>query len=258
MISKKSIRRLVKYISKLRLQGSSTTFTDTNLVLDEQLGYEIAHKNIELDNRRVVAWKLGGANAYTQHLFKVENIYFGPLLEDEFYMFSTDRLTFPVLPVLAVEAEIALRLSEAGVTTPFSDELDPAEAFDAWAVALEFPYSIFSDLPAAGLGALLADRCAAGGLFLGQKYKGVPPEKFTLTLELNDGSVAEGNETSLLMTPLELAMEFRKKALKNGFELKEKQWISTGGVTTCMSLEGIHHLTLKLNDRTMLELKRTE
>jgi len=247
MINNTSKNSLATLINHLRSERSRTIFANLGLNLNEHFAYEITRKNIEADNRCVVAWKLGGTTAFTRVLFQVDNIYLGPLLEGELSTVSTSVLQLPDLPVLAGEAEIALRLSDAGANMPYAAKLDPIDAFDAWAVGVEFPYSVFYDLPDAGIGALLADRCAAGSLVLGDEYEGMPPGEFCISIILDDGRIAEGNQDALLMSPVAAALEFRHIALEAGFELKQGQWVTTGGVTKCLPLDGIHSLTLKLN-----------
>jgi len=254
MIYNTSKNSLATLINQLRGERSRTVFADLGLSLNEHLAYEIARENIGTDNRCVVAWKLGGTTAFTRALFQVDNVYMGPLLEGELSTVSTSVLQLPDLPVLAGEAEIALRLRDAGANMPYAVKLDPIDAFDAWAVGVEFPYSVFSDLPDAGIGALLADRCAAGSLVLGNEYEGIPPGEFCISIILDNGRIAEGNQDALLMSPVEAALEFRHIALEAGFELKPGQWVTTGGVTKCLPLDGIHSLTLKLDGETEFTL----
>jgi 2-keto-4-pentenoate hydratase len=143
--------------------------------------------------------------------------------------------------VLRGEAEIALRLA---VDIRFDEseaalESSAAELFDAWAPAIEAPYSVVREIAELGLRALLMDRCAAGALYLGEPRSNVEDPAMEQAIEIIvDGvGVAQGTApASLLMTPLEAARRFLRVAAEQGVSVRRGQWISTGGVTACVML----------------------
>lgn len=244
---------LATQLNEHRSHRMRTAFADLGLNITKQRAYEIARESVDILGREVTAWKLGGTTAFTRALFQTDGVYFGPLVEGEIFTVASDT-PLPDLPVLAGEAEIVLRLSETGATAPPDAKLKPTEAFESWAVGVEFPYSCFQDLPEAGLGALLADRCAAGALVLGPELAGVPPMHFSIAIALSDGREAKGGDDSLLMSPVEAALEFRRLALEAGFKLHPGQWISTGGATACMPINSARQLQLRFDGETMFTL----
>ena len=197
----------------------------------------------------ISAWKLGGTNNYTQKLFNVEEAYFGPLFANEIFFIENGKGNLPKLSLLKGEAELALRLSDFGAENLNSESQDANLIFDAWSVAIEFPYSVFSDLPEAGVAALIADRCAAGALVLGPIQKGLPSKEFTIAIEVNGQQRSAGSQDDMLLHPTDAALAFRNLAFEYGFDLRAGQWISTGGLTSCLRLTKDDILTLEYDDQ---------
>lgn len=244
---------LATHLNEHRSHRTRITFAELGFQLNKKRAYKIARESVDILGQEITAWKLGGTTAFTRALFQTDGVYFGPLVEGEVFTAASDA-PLPDLPVLAGEAEVVLRLSDTGASAPPDAKLEPTEAFESWAAGVEFPYSCFQDLPEAGLGALLADRCATGALVLGPELAGVPPLHFSIAIALSDGREAKGGHDSLLMSPVEAALEFRRLALGAGFKLHPGQWVSTGGATACMLLDGARQLQLNFDGETVFTL----
>ena len=250
------IVNLARQINTLRRKNIRNSFLDFGTEINLHQAYQAAALGVELSNENIAAWKLGGTTASTRELFNAEEVFWGPLLNSEVFFVDTEGL-LPKLPILNTEIEIALRLSQAWDGEISVGLQNPFNAFDAWSLAAEFPYSCFDDLPTAGMPALIADRCAAGALFLSQIKHGLPPEKsISVGLVLDNKDRVSGNSVDLLMSPVNAALEFCDLAKKAGFKLRSGQWISTGGLTRIVSIEeGCNMIELIMNDQKVLTLK---
>lgn len=225
----------------LRCAGARRAFERDELPDDIGGAYRTAARALGLDGGRVAAWKLGATTAGTRKLFSTDTVYFGALTEAEVWIAGESPPHRPP-PLFRAEAEIAFRLQkdvEIGSAGSIVADFDPEMIFDAWCPALEAPYSCIENMAEAGLVALLADRCAAGALFLSQPRADVLDpaidEQFAIIV---DGTmVAAGTApAALLMSPMAAALDFLVRAGEAGMPLAKGQWISTGGITPCIDL----------------------
>ena len=229
-----------KELISLRARGASRPFAPAELPANVPAAYDVAAATLGLLGKQAAGWKLGATTATTRHIFATDEVYYGALLPEEIWV-STQGAPPPAPRSLRGEAEIAFRLAvDIG-----SEEVDgslerpDAELFDAWAPAIEAPYSCVDNIPEAGLRALLMDRCAAGALYLGEARADMGDAAMKQRMEiLADGvSVAQGAAgTSLLMTPIEAARAFLRVAAAQGVSARKGHWISTGGITPCVAL----------------------
>lgn len=252
MIEKSKTASITKKILELRKEKQQVPYAELNQDINLVEAYRLV--KLSIDDQKVAAWKLGGTNKKTQDAFKVSEAYYGPIFESEFS--SVKNLgKLPDLSLLKGEAELALRLTSFGADKRNSDNTKSGFMFDQWAVAIEFPYSVFSDLPSAGVAALVVDRCAAGALILGPSQQGLPPDEFCVTIDLDGKLESSGNQDAMLLHPIDAALEFRELAFEHGFKLNAGQWISTGGLTSCLRFTKENKLTLKFNDKVIFTLE---
>lgn len=233
----------------LRRAGKRRDFMQAELPADLGGSYRTAMGGVSLTGRPVAAWKLGASSAGTRLVFGTDEIYFGPLVDAEVWRASASPAHRPP-PVFRAEAEIAFRLA-ADLPPGSARSSDPSDHFDAWAPALEAPYSAVENLPQAGLRALLADRCAAGALFLGRERPNIFDSDIDSELAICAGGevlAASRARDGLVMAPLAAAMAFLDQAKVHGVPLKRGQWVATGGITSCVDLplDG-RAITLRLN-----------
>ena len=247
-----------KELIALRAGGQSRSFAASELPSSPAAAYGVAAATLGLLGSEPAGWKLGGTTPATRRTFATDEVYFGALLADEIWD-STLAADPPVPPVLRGEAEIALRLSadirydesEAALESPAT------ELFDAWAPAIEAPYSCVREIEELGLRALLMDRCAAGALYLGEPRSNVEDPAMEQEIEIIvDGvAVAEGTaRASLLMTPQEAARRFLSVAAEHGVSVRRGQWIATGGITPCVMLPRGKPIQLTLGGKRIFTL----
>jgi 2-keto-4-pentenoate hydratase len=247
-----------KDLISLRAQRRSRPFETSELPASVAAAYDVAAATLGLLGAQVAGWKLGATTETTRRIFATNEIYYGALLATEIWD-ATQGTAPPAPPELRGEAEIAFRLA---LDVPFEDsgallQRPDAELFDAWAPAIEAPYSCVNNIAHAGLRALLMDRCAAGALYLGDVRPNLDDATIDEKLEiLADGtSVAQGAaKTSLLMTPIEAARGFLQVAAKQGVSVRRGQWISTGGITPCVSLPFGKLIQLNLGGKPVFSL----
>lgn len=227
----------------LRAACARRVFGDDELPTNGDDAYRVAARAVELAGKPIAAWKLGATTAGTRATFNTETIYFGALHPDEVWVAGQCQAHVPP-PVFRAEAEIAFRLARDIAPDEAADlasNAAPEALFDAWTPALEAPYSCIVNIPEAGLAGLLADRCAAGALFLGAPRGNVlDPAILGEIAILIAGEVAAAASapTALLMSPIEAARGFLVEAGRQGASLTCGQWISTGGITPCIDLPG--------------------
>jgi 2-keto-4-pentenoate hydratase len=247
-----------KDLIALRHHGQSRPVETSELPATVAAAYDMAAATLGYLGTQAAGWKLGATTAATRRLFATEEIYFGALLPGEIWD-ATQSAPPPAPPFLRGEAEIAFRLAvdlrceDSELALRGSD----ADLFDAWAPAIEAPYSCVANIAEMGLRSLLMDRCAAGALYLGERRPDIndPAIEQILEIEAEGVSVAQGAaNTSLLMTPVEAARGFLKVAAAQGVNVLRGQWISTGGITPCVVLPFGKPLQLNLGAKPALTL----
>ncbi|UWZ86129.1 hypothetical protein [Occallatibacter riparius] len=246
-----------KDLIALRHHGQSRPVETLELPATVAAAYDMAAATLGYLGTRAAGWKLGATTTATRRMFATEEIYFGALVAGEIWNSAQPGLP-PAPPFLRGEAEIAFRLKvdirceESEVALQASD----SGLFDAWVPAIEAPYSCVANLAEAGLRALLMDRCAAGALYLGQPRPRIddPAIEEMLEIEADGVSVAQGAaNTSLIMSPVEAARGFLKVAAAQGVNVQRGQWISTGGITPCVTLPFGKPLQLNLGGKQALK-----
>lgn len=225
----------------LRAGRARRVLSADELPADAAAAYALAGQTVAQAGQAVVAWKLGATTAGTRATFRTDTIYFGGLFADELWVAGKSPALVPP-PVFRAEAEIAFRLALDIAPDEAAHRAAHAPSdmlFDAWTPALEAPYSCIVNIPEAGLEALLADRCAAGALFLGPPRPDVRDAAIDSEIAILIGGVVAAAATApkaLLMSPIEAARGFVAEAGRQGTPLARGQWISTGGITPCIDL----------------------
>lgn len=235
----------------LRRSGKRRDFAPGELAGSISEAYAVAARTVALEGRPVVAWKLGGVTAGMRAAFGAEDVVFGAICEGETGVAGDSGV--PVPPFFQSEAEIVLRLARDVATA--ADLARTDGLFDAWAYALEAPYSPVANLPAAGLASLLSDRCATGALYMTQAFAmaDAPAENVPLQIVQDSNVLAQGDiATGLLMPPRDAAIRFLELALAEGLSCTAGQWISTGGVTPCVPLQRDCAVSLRFGGQTVL------
>jgi 2-keto-4-pentenoate hydratase len=243
------------YVRKTVTPLEPVTLSVGEVPPDINEAYRLLREQIGADLAFGAAWKLGGTTRTTRKVFNIDKLYFGPLHESEVMVEPSVAPGRPLFE-LKGEVEIALRIAP-----DVADVLkgDPAviattpsvTLFDAWCVVLELPSSPIVDLAAAGVAALVADRCASGALLLGPANVFNAASDWTgdkLSTEQDGEVIAIGGVDALVASPDVCARDFLVEALIRGFAPRPGQWISTGGLTPCVPLKIGAKVTVFLNN----------
>ncbi|KZL16322.1 2-keto-4-pentenoate hydratase [Pseudovibrio sp. Ad26] len=230
----------MRYVRRANMPQKFVQMSGLNVPqsLDEAYSL-IRHQGIQ-DHLEIGGWKLGGTTRSTQSIFKVDELYFGALDSTEIAHVPTLAPTRKLLQSRA-EVEIAFRISSTVNPTPIQ-EVPIENLFDQWCVAVEMPSSPIENIAEFGVETLIADRCAAGFLVLGKPYslrssQIQPWHEASLCLFQDDQKLAEGTSDQLVWPAEECARRFLLSALEKDFQPRPGQWISTGGITPCVSIE---------------------
>ena len=191
--------------------------------------YQVQNDIIKSTDVGVVGWKLGGVNSKTRDLFSVEELYWGPI-------FDTCILNNP--------SQLMLDCGEVEVALKFSDNIeriqrnitpvDLSMCIESVALSIEYPHSIFPNVVALGVSALISDCCGSGQCLLGKE---IPFSQFSgaANIKVNIDTVeVETCATDILIDGLyQTVCDFINRSLEFGFELKGGQWVFTGGLSEC-------------------------
>lgn len=181
----------------------------------------------------VQAWKLGGTTMATRNTFSVSVPYFGPLKADEVHK-SGVQLNKSDFIAPVVEPEIVVCLAR-DITEPvsFLEECVP-ETFIEWiAFGMELPDTCLGNAAEAGVNWLVADRCAAGALILGEQLPLAVLtrlEQSAVSLFFDEDCVSEAPAGNIIGGVLASLDEAVREFLRYDIVLKKGQLISTGGL----------------------------
>ncbi|MDM7984932.1 MAG: hypothetical protein QUV02_10805 [Maricaulis sp.] len=140
------------------------------------------------------AIKLGGTNKRTRALFNVSRPYFGSLFASE--VFESGAKLLPgnfVSPSVEPEIVVAFNRPLRATSKPRDTGVLLA-SLDWVAIGLEVPDTVLTDPPTDGVAALLADRCAAGALVVGERQNAAvldELERAPAKLEFNAETVSQ-------------------------------------------------------------------
>jgi 2-keto-4-pentenoate hydratase len=232
------------YVRREMCPLNAVHLNPTDLPADLAAAYSLIREVTAKDPGFGAAWKLGGTTEATQKVFNVDKLYFGILHQSELAIRPRVAPGFPTFE-LKGEAEIALRLAPAADIMlndgPDAVRKAPTDLlFDGWCLALELPSSPITNLVDRGVVALIADRCAAGFLALGdvrdmQDKSGWPNTE--IRIDQNGQPLACGSAAKLLSPPHECTHAFLAEALEQGYRPRAGQWVTTGGATPCVPFD---------------------
>lgn len=212
---------------------------------------------INSDKSYGAAWKLGGTTFVTQNIFNVSSAYFGALHKSEVFVNPTEKIHTSLCEYKG-EAEIALKLSDSVIISEDTiDQYSDEELFDKVALSIEMPASTISNMAKKGVATLVADRCAAGALIIGQEksYSLDMMKDFSKEISIlqDNKKIAHGSVNNLVRSPEYCVREFLHIALRYGFSPTSGSWIATGGITQCIPLEFHKKIQLLCNNNIYLE-----
>jgi len=233
----------VSYLRQERSPLSAVTLGGDTAPASLSDAYAAMAVEIGRDSQRWGAWKLGGTNYGSQAAFNVTRGYFGAIDRSEILSQPSIAPGFALFEVKG-EVEVALRIAADG------------QGFDAWCVCLEMPSSPITNLPEAGVAALVADRCAAGALLLGAEKPVASlseTENAHFTLEIDGEAASVGTLADLVAPPVACLEDFLTLAAETGFQPKAGDWVATGGITKCIAFKPGAHVRVLFNEDVVLD-----
>ena len=139
---------IISALQAARAKGQVAELQTEDLPEALETAYEIAASQLQ----EVAAWKIGGANPWSQKVFGNAEVFFGPLAPGEVYL-DTAELSLNGLCAPLAEPEIMLEI--AG---PDSDD------FARMGLGFEIPASVLPEAAKTRLTGQICDRAGAGAL----------------------------------------------------------------------------------------------
>jgi 2-keto-4-pentenoate hydratase len=191
------------------------------------------------------AWKIGGANPWSQKVFGNTDPFFGALTLDEL-TFEPDPVPLSGLVSPLAEPEIALEIG---------DPDDPAALFSRIGLCIEVPASVLPEAAKPYLTGQIADRAGAGALWIGavtpftsEAISGDFDSRFVH----NDGDAVAGRGSNVSGGgPLGAARRFLDLARDHGAPVFPGQWIATGGLNPAVPVAPGDSILFSALDRTI-------
>lgn len=185
------------------------------------------------------AWKLGGTTAATRATFNVQVPYFGPLkaseIHDENAILCKNNFIAPV-----VEPEILICLSkDLSPDSMIHSTEDLLAALEWVGLGLEVPDTCLGNAAEAGVNWLVADRCAAGALVVGQHMsveRLSELESHSIELIFDDVVVSSAPAGNIIGGVLSAGIAAITEFASYGITLRKNQIIATGGLCPAVGL----------------------
>ena len=217
----KQAKKTHEALKQARSSGRSAFLKATDLPDDTSEAYAISFAQV----RDIAAWKIGGANPWSQSIFNNSEIFFGPLRPNEVFLEDT-VVSVQNLQTPLAEPEIMLELAETHV--------EGVMEFSRMAIGFEIPASVMPERLKPMLSGQIVDRAGAGALWIA----GIRPfersalqQVFSSYTWFNEDEIIIGSSANLPGGPLGVAEEFLRLATHFGAPLRSGQWLATGGLS---------------------------
>ena len=232
---------LTEQLARARTAGIAADFDVDLLPAETEEAYAEALGALAGGN--IAAWKIGGANAWSQKVFGNAELFFGPLMADE-VAFDSESYSLAGLVSPLAEPEIMLELGEWPM-----DEVGPV--FTRMALGVEIPASVLPAEAKTRLTGQILDRAGAGGLWIGapRPFDGRSlAENFSISFRCDDQPERIGHAGNVFGGPVGSALLFLGQVLRRGVTLQPGQWIATGGLVPAIPVESGMRLTAEAAD----------
>lgn len=214
---------IISALQAARAKGHVAELKAEDLPEALETAYGLAASQLQ----EVAAWKIGGANPWSQQVFGNAEVFFGPLAPGEVYL-DTAELSLNGLCAPLAEPEIMLEIAD-----PDSD------GFARMGLGFEIPASVLPEAAKTRLTGQICDRAGAGALWIGavRDFDASALETpFTSTFTHNGGAPITGRSTNVKGGPLGAAREFLMLARRYGLPVLPGQWIATGGLNPAVAV----------------------
>lgn len=178
----------------------------------------------------VAAWKIGGANPWSQAAFANIEPFFGALKKDELFM-ETYSVSLAGLYEPLAEPEIMLEIGSL-------PDAHGNATFTRMGLGLEIPASVLPDDAKQRLTGQIADRAGAGLIWVGKivPFDASALEGFTLKFGRVGGVLCEGGSHNIVSGPAAAVRSFLRIAKSIGAPLAQGQWVATGGLAKAIRI----------------------
>lgn len=200
-----------------------------------------------LPAKDVAAWKIGGANPWSQAAFGNDLPFFGALSRREL-LIETTPVDLKGLVAPLAEPEIMLELGE------FPDEEGNA-TFSRMGLGVEIPASVLPADARQTLAGQVVDRAGAGLIWVGdiRAYDEKALDGVIVHYGKSGGELVEGGSHNVIGGPSGAVRAFLKLARSLGAPLAPGQWIATAGLVRAVPVASGDTVIIHTSD-TRLEV----
>jgi 2-keto-4-pentenoate hydratase len=210
-----------------RAAGKTADVSVNDLPSNAVDAYVIALEQV----KKVGAWKIGGANPWSQAVFENEQIFFGPISTTEMAV-ETPDISIAGLHAPLAEPELMIQLGD------WHDE-DLSKRFTKIGFGFEIPASVLSDAAKGQLTGQMVDRAGAGALWIGAVTDfdaDLLLHAFTSEFQHNTDDIIAGGSHNIIGGPLGAINDFLAQAVGYNLSLAQGQWIATGGLNPAVPI----------------------
>lgn len=233
--------RLKAELQAARREGRQASVEVADLPDDLAEAYRLAFGLIPPED--VAAWKIGGANPWSQAAFGNTVPFFGALSRRELILGSTPvDLTGLVSPL--AEPEIMLELGSL-------PDGEGNAVFSRMGLGVEIPASVLPDAAKKTLAGQIVDRAGAGLIWVGdiRPYDASLLDKVVLRFGKAGAELAEGGSHNVIGGPLGATKAFLKLAGSLAAPLSPGQWIATAGLVKAVPVTGGDSVTILAGEK---------
>lgn len=229
---------LAEALKRARVMGQKASIAPSDLPATPEQAYAASSSQV----RDVAAWKIGGANPWSRKVFNNQEIFFGPLQEQELVS-GAGSLSLQGLLAPLAEPEVMLEIADWNATTP-------SARFSRMALGFEIPATVLPEDLKPELMGQIADRAGAGAIWLtGIRAFDIAcfEQPLLVEMQLNADDPIAGSTENVISGPLGAAAEFFSLALRYDMPLEPGQWIATGGLCPAVPVVPGDRLALRSN-----------
>jgi 2-keto-4-pentenoate hydratase len=183
-----------------------------------------------IEESEVAAWKIGGANPWSQAAFGNTDPFFGALKKDELFL-ETHSIPLAGLYEPLAEPEIMLEIGSL-------PDAQGNATFTRMGLGVEIPASVLPDVAKQRLIGQIVDRAGAGLIWVGDivPFDASALEGFTLKFGKVGGELSEGGSHNVVWGLAEAVRSFLRIAKSIGAPLEQGQWIATAGLVKAIRI----------------------
>lgn len=190
----------------------------------------------------VGAWKIGGANPWSQAAFGNTEPFFGALAHSELFI-ETESVSLAGLVSPLAEPEIMLELGS------LPDD-DGNATFSRMGLGVEIPASVLPTETKGQLVGQIIDRAGAGLVWVGdvRPYDPTDIDSLKVLYGKAGDTLVEGGSQNVIGGPLGATRAFLKRAKSLGAPIAVGQWIATAGLVKAVPVAAGDEVVISTSD----------